>query len=147
MNMIKHAAAALMCLSLMPLTAQAQDDEWDAQVRELLDGAVEVLGGQGFTRYQPHKIEDLSEDTSDEQEVYLDGGSEYMIIGACDLDCSDIDMWLYDENRNLVDNDEEDDDSPILAISPKRSGVYFVKTKMYDCDAEPCSYGFAVLHN
>lgn len=76
--------------------------------------------------------------------VGLNAGTSYMIVGECDLDCSDIDMWLYDENGNLIDSDVLDDDVPVLEVTPVRSAEFQMRIEMFTCTVEPCGVQISV---
>lgn len=76
--------------------------------------------------------------------VGLNAGTSYMIVAACDQDCTDIDMWLYDENGNLIDEDVLDDDYPVLEVSPVRSATFQIRLQMFACSIEPCGYEITV---
>ena len=70
--------------------------------------------------------------------VGLNANTSYMIVGQCDTDCSDIDMWLYDENGNMIDSDTLDDDVPVLEVTPIRSAQFSVRIEMFTCTVQPC---------
>ena len=74
----------------------------------------------------------------------LDGGTQYMLVGVCDQDCSDMDLVIYDPNGNEVDNDLLDDDNPVLQLAPRNDGRYRVKVSIPACSANPCRYGVGV---
>lgn len=77
-------------------------------------------------------------------EVDLEFGVEYMIIGVCDADCSDLDLSLTDLQSNVLFEDLLDDDVPILGFTSPSSGVFFLNVDMYECSLEPCSFGYKV---
>jgi len=77
-------------------------------------------------------------------EVDLEFGGEYMIVGVCDGDCSDLDLSLVDLNGNLLFEDELDDDAPILSFTAPRGGTHFLMIHMYACSVDPCSFGYKV---
>jgi hypothetical protein len=77
-------------------------------------------------------------------EVDLDFGVEYMIVGVCDADCSDLDLSLTDLQSNILFEDLLDDDAPILSFTAPGGGVYFLLVEMYECSVEPCSFGYRV---
>lgn len=139
----KSTAMALACAVLMPISAQA--DDWHKQVRMYLVEIETELESEGYSLLQKYHIDDMYEDSSKESGYYFEAGTEYIVVGACDNDCSDIDMWIYDENRNEIDDDVSDDDVPIVRVTPRRSGIFYVKTKMYNCDAGPCSFGHIIM--
>ena len=67
-----------------------------------------------------------------------------MIAAECDMDCSDIDMWLYDASGNMIDEDVLEDDFPILEVTPTSSAQYSVRIEMFACSIEPCGFQIAV---
>ena len=54
----------------------------------------------------------------------FDGGTDYIITGACDDDCRDVDIVLKDEDNNVVEKDDKADDTPVLSFKPRRDGRY-----------------------
>ena len=76
--------------------------------------------------------------------VGLNANTSYRIVAECDIDCSDIDMWLYDENGNLIDEDVLEDDYPILDVTPIRSAEFTVRLQMFACSIEPCGFQITV---
>jgi hypothetical protein len=89
----------------------------------------------------------LDEDDSDSWTFWLDGGSDYTIIGVCDEDCGDIDLTILDEDEDVVDEDLLEDDYPIVKVSPRRDGPYTIDVDMYSCDVEPCYFGIAIFYD
>ena len=71
---------------------------------------------------------------------------DYMILAACDEDCSDVDITVYDEDGDTVASDVSTDDVPVVRLSPKRDGQYRIEIKMYECSSEPCYWGFGVFN-
>ena len=133
--------AAAFLVTLTP-TAQAQ---YTAQVRRQLDAAGSTLSREGYSRSHDYEIDNLDDDAEDSFTLTLTQGREYAIVGACDNDCSDIDFWLYDENDNLVDSDTSTDDIPIVRVTPRWTGTFRIRVKMFACSAEPCYYGIGVF--
>lgn len=76
---------------------------------------------------------------------YLRAGNSYSIFGVCDGDCSDIDLSLYDNNGNLIAQDNDSDDYPIVSANIYRSGSYQIKVRMYSCRTQDCLYGLAAF--
>jgi hypothetical protein len=72
--------------------------------------------------------------------VTLRSGVEYTFVGACDRDCSDLDLQLYDQNGNLIDEDLLRDDVPVVSVTPKWTGPFRVKVIMAACSISPCGY-------
>ena len=65
---------------------------------------------------------------------------DYAIIGACDQDCSDLDIYLYVDGTE-VDSDTEIDDTPVLTFTAPSGQSVRARIKMYDCDTSICYYG------
>lgn len=75
--------------------------------------------------------------------VTLRSGYDYTFAGVCDDDCDDLDLQLFDENGNLIDEDLLADDVPVVSVSPSWTGVFHVKVIMASCYIEPCRYAVA----
>ncbi len=58
-------------------------------------------------------------------------GNHYIIMAAGDSTVSDLDVFLYDQNRNLIDRDRDPDAKPIVQVIPRWSGLFYIKVKMY----------------
>ncbi|MFC1575565.1 PPC domain-containing protein [Gemmatimonadota bacterium] len=74
----------------------------------------------------------------------LQAGSEYIVIGFCDADCGDLDLFLLDPSGNEIQSDVLPDKEPVLAFTAEATGRYQVRVDMVACSAEPCGFGVAV---
>ncbi|MBF0550281.1 MAG: hypothetical protein HQK60_07080 [Deltaproteobacteria bacterium] len=61
----------------------------------------------------------------------LSRGNQYVIMGAGDSTVRDLDIILYDENGNEIDRDTQTDATPMVAVSPRWTGTFYIKVKMY----------------
>lgn len=77
--------------------------------------------------------------------VNLQQGVEYRIMGKCDNDCTDVDMWLYDGYGQLIDSDVGSDDWPIVKVVATRSGTFRLKVRMASCVTSTCGVGVLVM--
>jgi hypothetical protein len=78
--------------------------------------------------------------------VDLTGGAGYGFIGACDDDCSNIDIELIDMNTGgVVANDMLTEDYPIPFYRPAANGQYMVRLLMQACTTSPCYAGVRVV--
>lgn len=84
--------------------------------------------------------------------VNLVGGEDYFIIGACDRECLDIDMFLRDAGGSQVfdadGNPLQDillDRVPVISFTPPQDGEYAVALLMLDCLVAPCYAGVRVM--
>jgi len=135
--------AALLALPLFSTPAAAQD-EWVAQVRRYLSRGGAAFEQRGFTMTHEVYTGSLDDDEAENVTMTLRAGQQYMIAGACDNDCSDLDFTLYDAAGNEVDQDIELDDFPIVTVTPGRTAQYRVRVSMASCSAEPCRYGVGI---
>jgi hypothetical protein len=88
----------------------------------------------------------MNQGATDRWTFRFDQGSEYGITGACDEDCSDLDIVVEDANGNVMASDEADDDFPVVFFTPRSGGNYTVNVKMYSCSQQPCYFGFGVFN-
>jgi hypothetical protein len=139
----------LVLLSLVALfpfmssSLQAQgyaDDVW-AQLQDWYDD----YSDRGYS-VENYIVGKLDEDDSDSWTFWLDGRSDYTIIGVCDDDCGDIDLTILDDDNDVVAEDLLEDDYPIVNVSPRKDGAYTIDVDMYECDVEPCYFGIAIFY-
>jgi hypothetical protein len=72
-------------------------------------------------------------------------GQEIVITGACDQDCSDLDLIIYDDRGRELDRDVLVDDFPVLRLRAPYSGDYEVEVVMYQCSVNPCYFGVGLF--
>ncbi len=137
------AAGAMALVAGAGVPALAQNSHQDL-VNSLLDAAEGLARNNGYNSTHSRYNGQLSEGQEKQVTIDLDAGTSYMIIAQCDGDCSDIDLWLYDENNNLIDEDVLDDDTPIVEVTPIRNARFRIRTRMITCNVEPCYYGIGV---
>ena len=75
----------------------------------------------------------------------LNRGDEIVITGACDVDCRDIDLIIYDDRGRELDRDTLVDDEPVLNFIAPYSGNFDIEVVMYDCSASYCYFGVALF--
>lgn len=138
------AGAGGMALALGAATPTSAQNEHQDFVGALLDAMGSLAKSGGYSSTHSRYNGQLDEEQERTITLDLDSGTSYMIVAQCDSDCSDIDLWLYDENGNLIDKDVLEDDTPILEVTPIRSARFSIRTRMITCDVEPCYYGIGV---
>lgn len=77
--------------------------------------------------------------------VQLEGGRAYGVIGACDNECSDVDLILEDPSGREVASDLLADDYPLVQVTPPSSGRYMVRIRLVTCTVEPCYVGARLI--
>lgn len=140
LKMALLAGAALLVAS--PARAQSQDD-WMRVVVAQLDAVVHALGDEGLSPAGEMHSGTLDEGDSDEVELRLEAG-DYMIVGACDHDCSDLDLALL-QNGEEIESDYELDDTPVLVVEVPKRTTYTLRVDMATCSEAPCRYGVRVF--
>jgi hypothetical protein len=132
---------AAVCLAVAgPRPAHAQD--YAEQVWQQLQVMREAYSG--FT-LQNYVIGHIGDDRTDSWTFSLAGNSTYVIAGACDTDCSDLDIVVKDADGTIVGKDDTDDDVPIATFATKAAARYTIEVKMYACSEVTCYFGFGVL--
>jgi hypothetical protein len=141
-TMKKHIMIAAAALALLAGAADAAaQDQWTQQVRGQLTAASQLFANEGFASTHEVVTGGLAEGATEQVEMELDAGVEYVIVGVCDVDCSDVDLFLRDPSGRVVDSDIELDDVPIVTVTPERTGTYSLEVRMVTCSAAPCRYG------
>ena len=137
--------AALACATI-PDTATAQSN-WRDQVATLL-GSVSMrqdMRSRGYTETHNRFIDMMGANSQKAVPVDLEAGRSYQLIGVCDTDCDDLDFRLYDETGTLVDSDVQDDDVPIVRVTPARAATFRLSVTMASCSTSSCGWGVAVF--
>ncbi len=142
---LMRIALGLLVAALLALASPAEAQTYSNQVRAQLDAAKQTLRGQGFRPTHDYEIGSLDDGAEESFTLRLTAEREYALVGACDNDCSDMDFWLYDENDNFIDSDTSTDDVPIVRVTPRWSGQFRIRVRMYACSVEPCYYGIGVF--
>src|SRR5687767_2331983 len=93
------AAAALALLVPAGLRGQ---DEWERQVREQLEAGGGVYRDRGYELTHRVYVGSLNNGAQEGIDLDLDEGWDYAIMGACDTDCSDLDLVLF-SGRDEID--------------------------------------------
>ena len=120
----------------------AVPSQYTQQVKGYLDNLSTNAGKQGYKRLVAGPVYgSLADDAKASHEMTVVADREYVLFGACDNDCSDLDMLIYDNSGDLVRRDVETDDRPVLIFTPKKSGKYRIEVVMAACTDAPCRYG------
>lgn len=118
----------------------------DAELRRLVGRSLDrtasgARGAPGFTdgiaRLQPGETAIWR--------VHLEAQAAYMIVGACDNECSNIDIELVDASGAVVAGDTLADDFPMVSYTPATSGSYDIRLMLRNCRLAPCYAGARVL--
>ena len=132
-------------LALVTTVARAQGDRWVREVRTQLGRAAESL--DPGTRRKPVtiRIGSLNAPESDSVTLTLHAGNAYVVVAACDEDCSRLSLRLSDLRSHELAVDDASDHAPVLRLTPLETASYRVRVVMEACQLNPCRYGIAVI--
>ena len=122
-------------------SANPYQDQVDAQ----LEIARLALGLDDYSSSHNNYTSALEGSGTETLTLDLDQGQTYSIVAACDEDCSDLDLVLYDDNGNEIDTDTGTDDFPVVEVTPAWSATFSLEVQMYNCSTTTCVYGVGVL--
>ena len=134
----------VVCVIVWASEASAQE-RYVKQVRAQLESIQEKLADDEFERTHSFKIDKLPADGSDTFSLTLKKETDYVLVSACDADCSDLDIKVYDENDNEVAQDTTVDDLAMVSVTPRWTGQFRIEITMFSCDDDPCYYGIGVF--
>jgi hypothetical protein len=145
-----QAPMQLPAVSAPPQQAQLTSEQ-RTQLEQLVAGYlnnVQEQFGQGLAPaagFSDH-VAGMQPSTDDRWVVDLVAGTPYRIIGACDNECSNMDIELIDMNTGgVVASDVLPDDFPVVDFSPTANGRYMVRSIMQTCTVAPCYAGARIL--
>lgn len=71
-------------------------------------------------------------------EVELGEGDTVRVLGACDTNCSDVDLYVTGPDGAEIGSDVLTDDYPVVDIPNTVGGVYTIRIAMPGCSADSC---------
>ncbi len=130
----------LIWLAGMGVT-QAQPNPFLASVRQQLREAGRAAEQEGYRLSHDPFTGKLRPKEGEFITITLQAGVSYLIVAVCDQDCRDMDLRLFDENRNLISEDISPDAIPVVSVTPRRTATFRVRAIMSHCAAKECLYG------
>jgi len=119
---------------------------YTSQVRGYLARLESNARGQGYTRVAAGPVYGrLRDDAAASHMMTVVGGNHYALFAACDNDCTDVDLKIYDTSGALLMQDVALDDTPVLLFRANSSGKYRVRVVMATCNRNPCYYGVQLM--
>lgn len=117
-------------------------DQWRQVVRAELDSTGQAHRAAGYAVMGEDAINPVMLQSEGHREVYrLRAGRSYLFQGACDQDCSDVDLELLDPRGELIERDVLVNDRPVARVTPAATGDYTVRIWLAQCSVEPCYVG------
>jgi hypothetical protein len=78
--------------------------------------------------------------------IDLAANTAYTFVGACDGDCTNVDIELISMSTGgVVASDMLPDDYPVVQFTPPADGQYMVRTLLQNCSVAPCYVGSRAL--
>lgn len=128
----------------VPPRSSRASESWEAQVIGFLEMGEEVMEREGFARSHEYETGTLRRGESGTVRIRLDAGVTYLVTGACDTDCDDLDLRLLGPGGKVLDTDVAADDFPVVTVTPTVSGEYTIRVTMARCDTALCYYALGV---
>jgi len=117
---------------------------YTAQIDAALAAVAGAYENAGYTVADAVEPDLLAAGGSYTVELYFPAGAKSVVLGLCDADCTDLDLTLFDENDNVVDQDFAVDAGPVVEVVPEWSGQFYVSVDMVDCLAADCLWSLVV---
>jgi hypothetical protein len=137
-----HSASPASTAAPVPESGNRYTQQVDGYLARLASNA----RGQGYQRLAAGPVYgSLHDDETASHTMEVVGGNNYALMGACDNDCTDVDLKIYDEKGVLLMQDIAVDDTPVLTFQAAASGRYRVQVIMATCNRNPCFYGIQLM--
>ncbi|MEE2829205.1 MAG: PPC domain-containing protein [Myxococcota bacterium] len=135
------AALAAALLLLVPQPAQADAAKAEACLRSLTTSV--VASGR---RIRATDVFAAGPKESVTYRLTLYKGLQYVLIGCADGEGVNLDMRLYDDQGNLVSNDESPDNQPFVDVAPPKTGEYALQVLVHKSDEAKTDFALAVSY-
>jgi hypothetical protein len=132
---------ALWLLAMIPAVASAQGVRWERQVRNKLDRAFATIPANSARPLRLLALHMLNGEEWETVDVTLEAGVSYAIIGACDNDCTRLQLVLATATNSELAIDRNSDGLTMVRFTPQRTARYRVRITMEACELNPCWYG------
>lgn len=74
----------------------------------------------------------------------LKANTQYIVVGGGCSDAYDVDIIVYDENMNEIGRDTKVDAVPVVRVTPKSSGTFYIKVKLANSTRNGAHYALIV---
>lgn len=144
--MRRHALPPLLLALVLLLPADLAAQSYAQQVWDQLQVHWRTIVKNSSDWYlRNYVMGKLKKGGTDSWTFYFERGTDYILTGACDNDCKNVDLVLKDEEDDVVEKDTKDDDTPVLRFDPPSSGRYTLEVRMEACKQDPCYFGFGIF--
>lgn len=136
-------AVVVLGMALAAPAAAQNTDEHLAMMSRLRDEAAQRAASDGTEVYQSEIGRLFQGENRYTPLVEGWGGGEIVAIGICDNNCTDLDLYVVDENNTVVAQDEAVDTHPVVRFQAQQEHRYSLRIVMYGCTAPQntrCTY-------
>jgi len=135
------ALGAVAVIALVMMLVSGGGDGFSEEERTTMGGYIDGYAeqyAQGYQQVGDDELARLADDAAHDYEVRLDGGRSYRVLGACDTNCRDVDLYVTDPSGQEIGRDILTDDYPVVEIPNAQDGAYTIRIGMPDCGAGEC---------
>lgn len=143
MRVLATAVTAISLLFAAPASAQSTGEHL-AMMGRLRDEAARRAMSDGSEVYQSEVGRLAAGENRYTPLVEGWGGGTITAIGICDSNCTDLDLYVLDENNTVVAQDEAVDTHPVVSFQAQAEHRYQLRIVMYGCSPPAnarCAYG------
>lgn len=127
------AATALLASSLLfPTSAQADPAKAEACLDDLISAAVVGNGN----RLRAKDVDGAADKEEVVYRVTLYKGMTYLLLGCADGEGVDLDLAVFDDAGELVDQDGSPDAQPFVSVEPPKTGEYVLRVMVHKASAK-----------
>lgn len=113
------------------------------EVNQLLQLGL-LLQSRGYMLTHKYEFGYLNKGESNSYLLNLSDNRYYIIYATCDVDCGDIDLFLYDRDDRKLKYSDDKSDILIIEYYSMNNQIYLLKVVMYNCRNNPCYYALIV---
>ena len=131
-------SVTLASLALLALAPLARSQEYREVLTAQFQAVEENMATKGWTHDRAAfpgdvAVHFLEAGAQVGLEIDLQAGADYMILGACDRNCTDLDLTLMDMAGTEITSDVLEDDVPVLTFTAPSSGAHVLWVTMVTC--------------
>ncbi|WP_296817765.1 toll/interleukin-1 receptor domain-containing protein [Brevundimonas sp.] len=138
------AVAAVLLIAVLAITlggGGGGGGGFSAEERTTLGGYLDSYATQyapGLEAVMDDELARIAPGAAYDFEVELGQGDTVRVLGACDTNCSDVDLYVTGPDGVEIGSDTLLDDYPVVEIPNTVGGVYTIRIAMPTCSAETC---------
>ena len=127
---------SIITATSIPVSGQPRD----RVVAELIDFSNEVEAEGGKVPSHAVLTGTLRAGETQDVQVHTCADIKYLVVGVCDGNCTDVDLYARNSLGESEDSDVLPDDVPILDFTPGATGFTTISVEMVSCEGS-CDWG------